>query len=116
MFTALKIWWNSFLMALQELRVNKLRTFLSLLGVTIGIFCIIAVFTLTKSLERNVRTEVASLGSNVIYIQKWPWNGGGGEWWKYWNRPQPNFEEFKAVQQRMKGTAVSTYVFGTGNK
>lgn len=103
-------------MALQELRVNKLRTFLSLLGVTIGIFCIIAVFTLTKSLERNVRTEVASLGSNVIYIQKWPWNGGGGEWWKYWNRPQPNFEEFKAVQQRMKGTAVSTYVFGTGNK
>lgn len=115
MLTSLKIFWNNLLMALQELRVNKLRTFLSLLGVTIGIFCIIGVFTLTKSLERNVRAEFSTLGSNVIYIQKWPWNGGG-EWWKYWNRPQVNYDEFRSVQQRMNGEAVCAYTFGTGNK
>jgi len=84
MLATLKILWNSLKMALQELRVNKVRTFLSLLGITIGIFCIIAVFAATESLENNVRKEVASLGSNVIYIQKWPWGGGPDmPWWKY---------------------------------
>ncbi|MGH2645714.1 MAG: ABC transporter permease, partial [Chitinophagaceae bacterium] len=73
MLKSIKIFWHSMLMALQELRVNKLRTFLSLLGITIGIFCIIAVFTLTKSLEMNVKNELSSLGSNVVYVQRWPW-------------------------------------------
>ena len=55
-------------MALQELRVNKLRTFLSLLGITIGIFCIIAVLTVTESMETSIRKDLNSLGTNVIYV------------------------------------------------
>ncbi len=46
---------ESFRFAWQALRSNLLRTMLSLLGVTIGIFAIIAVFTLVDSLERNIR-------------------------------------------------------------
>jgi putative ABC transport system permease protein len=117
MLTTLKILWNSFMMALQELRVNKLRTFLSLLGIMIGIFCIIAVLTITGSLESNVRDEVQSLGTNVVYIQKWPW-GGGGEypWWKYLNRPEPNYQEFKDLQQRVTDASAFCYSYDIGNR
>ena len=89
--------------AWQALITNKLRTFLSLLGVTIGIMSIIAVFTIVDSLENNVRKSIDSLGDNVIYIQKWPWGGGGGEeyqWWKYYKRPKVSYKEFKALQDR----------------
>ena len=61
---------------------NRLRTFLSLLGVTIGIIAIISVFTIVDALEKNVRDSVESLGENVVYIQKWPWGGSGEyQWW-----------------------------------
>ena len=80
--------------AWHSLTANKLRTFLSLLGITIGIFSIITVFTVVDSLESNVRKSVASLGDNVIFIQKWPWEFGGDyPWWKYMNRPVPTVEE-----------------------
>jgi ABC-type lipoprotein release transport system permease subunit len=81
---------ESVLFALDALRVNKLRTILSLLGITIGIFAIISVFTVTDALERKIRKDVESLGSSVIYVQKWPWVPEGGEeypWWKYLSRP-----------------------------
>jgi putative ABC transport system permease protein len=57
-------------MALQELKNNKLRTFLSLFGITIGIFCIIGVLATVESLQAKVKTDIASLGSNTIYIDK----------------------------------------------
>ncbi|MBS1772155.1 MAG: ABC transporter permease [Bacteroidetes bacterium] len=90
--------------ALHELRANRLRTFLSLLGVTIGIFCIIAVLTVIGSLERNIRTELSSLGSDVIYVSRWPWMDEGGEykWWEFWRRPGMSLKELKAVQENVK--------------
>lgn len=104
-------------MALQELRVNKLRTFLSLLGITIGIFCIIAVYTVTDSLERNVRSEVSALGDDVVYIEKWPW-GGGGEypWWKYMNRPKPEYRELQVIQEKVQSASFSSFNFSAGGK
>src|SRR6187549_2237926 len=96
-----KLFAESFLFAIEALRVNKLRTFLSLLGITIGIFAIISVFTVTDALEKNVRDSVKSLGDNVVYIQKWPWLFGGDyPWWKYLNRPLPGYNEMKLLQQR----------------
>jgi len=67
---------TSITQALQELRVNKLRTFLSLLGITIGIFCIIAVLTVIDSMKNNIQKEMATLGSDVVYINRWPWVPG----------------------------------------
>lgn len=88
-------------MAVRALVVNKLRTVLSLLGITIGILAIIFVFTLVDSMERNIRENVQSLGDNTIYIQKWPWaTGTDYAWWKYWQRPQPSLAEFREVQRR----------------
>ena len=71
MFKLLGILWNSFRMAIQELRVNKLRTFLSLFGITIGIFCIIGVLATVDSLERKVQNDIKAFGNNTIYIDKW---------------------------------------------
>ena len=84
---------SSFKLALQELWKNKLRTFLSLFGVTIGIFCIIGVLASVNSLEHNIQTEIKALGTNTIYIDKWDYKAGAGghdfHWWKYVKRPYP---------------------------
>jgi putative ABC transport system permease protein len=89
----------SFIQAIQELRVNRLRTTLSLLGISIGIFCIIAVLTVLDSMERNIRKEVATLGSDVVYVNRWPWMDEGGEykWWDFLRRPSMGVKELKAV-------------------
>lgn len=98
-------------MALNALVVNKLRTFLSLLGITIGILSIISVFTVVDSMERNVRESVQSLGDNVIYIQKWPWTFGPGyPWWKYYRRPLPSPKEMEMVRKRSKTAAAVCFM------
>ncbi|MFD1141837.1 ABC transporter permease [Larkinella insperata] len=96
--------YESFRFAWQALRSNLLRTTLSLLGVTIGIFAIIAVFTIVDSLERNIKDSLAGIGDRVMYVQKWPWGFGGGEyqWWKYFQRPEPSLTEFKFLQERLE--------------
>ena len=101
---------SSFKMALQELWKNKLRTFLSLFGITIGIFCIIGVLATVNSLERNIQNEVKSLGTNTIYVDKWDYSAGNGSefpWWKYVNRPVPKYSEVKHIKER---TTAAKYI------
>lgn len=109
----LKLILESFRFAYNALIVNKLRTFLSLLGITIGIFCIISVFTVIDSLERAIRNSMESLGSNVIYIQKWPWAPPEGEteypWWKYLNRPVPKLQEAEDILRRSQLTRDASF-------
>ncbi|HUR65910.1 MAG TPA: ABC transporter permease [Chitinophagaceae bacterium] len=103
---SLEIIGSSFKMALQELWKNKLRTFLSLFGITIGIFCIIGVLATVNSLERNIQNEIKSLGNNTIYVDKWDYTAGGGPdfpWWKYVNRPVPRYHEIKQIKERTPG-------------
>ena len=94
---------ESFIFAVKSVIVNRLRTVLSLLGITIGIFAIISVFTIFDSLQINIRESLAEAGENVIYIQKWPWAPEPGEeyaWWQYWNRPVPKYEEYELIKER----------------
>jgi putative ABC transport system permease protein len=99
MLRFLDIVWNSFKMALEEFRNNKLRTFLSLFGITIGIFCIISVLTTVESLEQNVQNDIKKLGSKTIYIDKWDYSGEI-PWWKLINRPLPTFQEAEMLKKR----------------
>ena len=62
--------------AWNALKINILRTTLSILGVTVGIFAIISVFTLVDSLERSIKESFNFLGANTIIVQKWPWGLG----------------------------------------
>ncbi len=103
---------SSFKMALQELWKNKLRTFLSLFGITIGIFCIIGVLAVVQSLEHNIQNEIKSLGNNTIYYDKWDYSAGGGPnypWWKYVNRPSPKYEEVKQILERTPSAKYAAF-------
>ena len=95
---------ESYIFAVQSLMANKLQTTLSLLGITIGIFSVITVFTLIDSLENKIRTSINSLGSDVVYVQKWPWIFGDYPWWKFYQRPVPNIKDMEAIKKRV-GTA-----------
>ncbi|MBC6489395.1 ABC transporter permease [Flavihumibacter stibioxidans] len=85
-------------MALGEFRSNKLRTFLSLFGITIGIFCIIGVMATVTSLEKNVQKDIKALGSNTIFIDKWDYTGQV-PYWKLMNRPIPKIGEMNRLKQ-----------------
>lgn len=114
MVKLLSILWNSFRMALQELRVNKLRTFLSLFGITIGIFCIIGVLATVDSLERKVQNDIKAFGNNTIYIDKWDYSGGPDyPWWKYVKRPNMKVEEMRFI--KAKSQLASNLAFFVSN-
>lgn len=104
---------ESYLFALSAIVVNKVRTILSLLGITIGIFSIISVFTVFDSIERTLRDSINSLGSNVLFIQKWPWAFGGDyPWWKYMKRPEPSMADLGEIERRSLASEASTYIIG----
>ena len=92
---------SSFRLTMQELMVNKLRTALSLIGISFGIFCIIGVLATVNSLEANIQNQIKSLGTNTISIDKWDYAGGPDyPWWKFINRPVPKYNEVNFIKQR----------------
>jgi len=106
---------NSLKLTFQELRVNKLRTALSLTGVAFGIFCIIGVLATVNSLERNIQNEVKSLGSNTIYIDKWDYSGGPDQpIWKFRARPTPEYEEADMIKERSELLDEISFLMQTG--
>ena len=108
---------NSFRLTMQELMVNKLRTALSLIGISFGIFCIIGVLATVNSLEQNIQNEIKDLGNNSIYIDKWEYKGGADyPFWKYVNRPLPKFDEVAFIKQRSQlASHVAFNMNSTGN-
>ena len=108
-----RILWNSFLMALQELKVNKLRTFLSLFGITIGIFCIIGVLALVNSLKQKVQSDMNELGSNTVQVGKWEFlNTSDYPWWKFINRPEVKYSEYEFLK---KNTTYAEHMYYLNN-
>ena len=88
--------------AWQQLMANKLRSFLSLLGITIGIFCIIGVKSAVNSLEDNIRGSLAKLGNDVIYLDKFSWGEDpGANFWKWMRRPNFTYPEYESLKERL---------------
>ena len=96
---------------------NRLRTFLSLLGITIGILAIISVYAIVDSLEKSIRNSVEGLGSDVVYVQKWPWGGGGEEyaWWKYFQRKDVDYDDFMQLTARGVASASDIVLINGSN-
>ncbi|MES2457536.1 MAG: ABC transporter permease [Bacteroidota bacterium] len=104
---------ESFRFAFDALRQNKLRTILSLLGITIGIFAIIFVFSAADTFRAKLQASIDKLGSKTIFVQKWPWGGFGDyPWWKYVNRPEPSLRDYELLRDRMQyAQGVSYEIF-----
>jgi len=104
---------EGFIFAFNSVIVNKLRTFLSLFGITIGIFSIISVFTALDWMEKSIRDSVSSLGDNVIYIQKFPWSFDPNlAWWDIIKWPSVSENDYQAiVKKNTKAQAVCLLAF-----
>lgn len=105
-------------MAMQALAHNRLRTFLSLLGVTIGIFSIIFVLSIVDSMEADMRESLEMIGSDVMFIKKWPMSPEDGkeeyEWWKFMSRREPSLKDMHALESRLNLAQAVAYECGTG--
>tara|TARA_B000000460_G_scaffold56506_1_gene37587 strand:- start:76 stop:1329 length:1254 start_codon:yes stop_codon:yes gene_type:complete len=92
---------ESFWMALEAIRDNKLRSLLTLLGITIGVFSVIGVMTAIRTLESSVEIGLNVFGTNTFNISKRPaiQFGHGGRW-KYRNRPNITYELYEDLKDR----------------
>jgi putative ABC transport system permease protein len=98
-----KIIYESIVQAFQQLSGNKLRSFLSLTGISIGIICIISVLSAVDSLKDNISNSFEKLGNDVLYVDKMPWNEDPSQnWWKYRRRPEPSYEDFEVIKKKVK--------------
>ena len=105
---------ESAIFAANSIVANKLRTLLTLSGITIGIFSIISVFSVVDALERQVRSSIESLGNNVVYIEKWPWQFGGDyQWWQYMNRPAVRLSELDELLRRSYSVEAASFQVST---
>lgn len=100
---------ESFGFAMNALRTNKLRTLLSLLGVTIGIFSIIAVLAAVDSLDRKIKKDLSSLDKNTIYLMKFSFAPTEIPQWKREQFPNVTYEEFQYLKSSMNGAENLCY-------
>ena len=99
---------ESLFFSFNAIIANPIRTLLSLLGVTIGIFTIIAVLSLVDSLEDSIQDSLDFLGTDNLRVEKWPWefDNPGYEWWKFWKRPHPTYKEYTFLKENLKNAEV----------
>mgnify|MGYP005838339357 CR=1 FL=1 len=101
---------EGFFIALNSIVNNKLRTFLSLFGITVGIFAIISVFTVLDWMESAIKDSIASLGDDVIYIQKMPWSFDPNiAWWDIIMWPQPDMDDYEAIRRKSSRAETANY-------
>lgn len=113
----LKLFRESFLFAFDALKQNRMRTFLSLLGITIGIFTIITVFAAVDTFRGQLQESVDKLGNKTIFVEKWPWGGFGDyPWWKYMQRPDPSLRDYEALKERVTTAEGLSYQIGLSNR
>jgi putative ABC transport system permease protein len=116
MLVYLRVFKESFSFALSALRNNKLRTFLSLLGVTVGIFSIIAVLAAVDSLDRNIKDSLSGLDKNTIYLSKYSFGPTEVPRWKRDNFPQTDYDDYQFVRRNVADIEESAYVIFGGRE
>lgn len=110
-----RIFLESIRQAVDQLWNNKLRTTLSLLGITIGIWCVIMVFSAVDSLEANIKGSFEQLGDDVVYISTMPWGEDPREnFWKYQRRPEANYADFRAIKNKANTADIATFTVFIG--
>ena len=113
MLLYLRLLKESFAFAMNALRNNKLRTMLSLLGVTIGIFSIIAVLAAVDSLDQKIQSDLSTLDKNTIYLTSQSFGPTDVPRWKREQFPNVTFEEYQYMKTAMKDVENSCFQYFT---
>src|SRR4051812_17570292 len=105
---------ESFFMAMSALAGHKLRSALTLLGVTVGVFSIIVVMTAMRVLQSNIEKEMGQLGAQTFSVQKFPaiFVGGREGWEKFWRRKDITWQQIQTLKEKAtlaRNIAVETY-------
>lgn len=109
MLIYLRVLKESFNFAINALRNNKLRTFLSLLGVTIGIFSIIAVLAAVDSLEKEIKGSLSSLDNSTIIIMRFSFGPTDIPNWKREQFPDVSYEEYQYISRNTPNVEAASY-------
>ncbi len=88
-------------MAWAALRSHKLRSFLTTLGIFIGVLTIITIFTTIQGINEYVIGELSNIGSSTVYVEKYPWIIQG-DFWKYRNRKNITYDEYIALAEQTR--------------
>lgn len=109
---------DSFFMAIEAIRDNLLRSILTLLGIIIGVFAIIAVMTAIRTLENAINTGLNIFGSDIIWIQKMPAIriGGHGSMRKYYQRPNITYEQARELREKLPDAQFVSAMDGRGGR
>jgi putative ABC transport system permease protein len=113
----LRLFKEGFYFAGKSIIVNKLRTFLSLFGITIGIFSIISVFTVLDWMQKAIHDSISSLGDNVLYIHKYPWGLNTDlKWWDIIKWPPISKNDYQAILNKSTKAKNACYSFMQGKQ
>lgn len=98
---------------------DRFRTALSLLGVAIGIFAIVAALTVVDSVQKAVRDSFDSFGSDILFIEREPLEpdlneDGVFRWWEYAARPDVSYREYRFLKEQGVGSDASLAFAGYG--
>ena len=116
MLVYLRLLKESFGFAMNALRNNKLRTLLSLLGVTIGIFSIIAVLAAVDSLDKKIKKDLSSLDKNTIYLMRFSFGPSEIPQWKREQFPDVKYDEYEYLKSSMNDLDQMAYQFFVGRE
>ena len=100
---------ESFNFAINALRNNMLRTFLSLLGVTIGIFSIIGVLAAVDSLKQEITGSLSSLDNSTMYVMRFSFGPTEIPQWKREQFPDVTYEEYQYLKRNVSDIEAITY-------
>lgn len=91
--------WEGIKIAFEALRSYKLRSILTTLGIIIGVTTVITIVALIQGLNKAFSDQISSIGTDTLYIQKFPWIMKGDEWFRYRNRKNVTIQEAEAVRE-----------------
>ncbi|GIV58845.1 MAG: ABC transporter ATP-binding protein [Rhodothermaceae bacterium] len=106
--------WEGLRIAFRAIATHKMRAVLTTLGIIIGIVSVTAMATVVNGIEKDFDEDMATLGTDVLYIERWPWVGSPGmKWWEYINRPTITADLADVIAERSRYAVATVPVAST---
>ena len=99
---------NALLIALREIRRNMTRSFLTVIGIVIGVAAVVTMVTLGRGATEAVKQQISKMGSNLLILRP-------GQGWGSWGAPQFSIDDVRAIQDQVPGIAsIAPFVMTSG--